>query len=262
MKKNKYPKVSVIMNCFNGEKFLHESISSVIKQTYKNWEIIFVDNESTDNSIKIAKSFNDKRIKIFKTKKFETLYKARNLAISKSIGKYICFLDTDDWWHKNKLFTQINFIQKNKNIKFIFSDCFIYDEKLNFKKLHFKKKIISGKITQQLLDDYNIGILTVMIERDLFKKKKFNDKYNIIGDFDLFIHLSINENLYCLNKPLAFYRRHENNFSKKRGMHVDELRLWLKMNSKKLKKLGFKLFYLKIFYYRLFIINMLKFLGV
>ena len=112
LKVTNQPLVSVIMNCHNGERYLRQSILSVINQTYKNWEIIFWDNKSTDQSAKIAKSFKDKRIKYFKSNKFEKLYRTRNLAIKRSKGKYISFLDTDDFWNRNKLNSQINLIKK------------------------------------------------------------------------------------------------------------------------------------------------------
>ena len=67
--KIKKPLVSIVMNCFNGEKFLKKSVQSVIMQSFKNWELIFFDNRSTDKSLKIVKNFNDKRIKIVKSKK-------------------------------------------------------------------------------------------------------------------------------------------------------------------------------------------------
>ena len=108
------PLVSVIMNCFNGEKFLNVSIKSVLAQTYKNIELIFWDNLSTDNSAKIINSFKDKRIKYFKASKFTSLYEARNLAIKKAKGEFITFLDTDDWWHKNKIKKQFNLYKKKK----------------------------------------------------------------------------------------------------------------------------------------------------
>ena len=116
------PFISVIMNCHNGEKFLKKSIQSVLRQSYYNWELIFWDNCSSDNSASIIKSFNDNRIRYFKSKRFTNLYDARNQAIKKSKGEFICFLDTDDWWIKEKLKIQTNFIKKNKskNIKFIF----------------------------------------------------------------------------------------------------------------------------------------------
>lgn len=87
-----YPLVSVIMNCFNAEKYLEEAIQSVISQTYNNWEIIFWDNNSTDKSPEIVRSFQDKRIKYFKNSKTDIIYKARNLAIQKSSGSLIAFL--------------------------------------------------------------------------------------------------------------------------------------------------------------------------
>ena len=100
MKKIKKPLVSIIMNCFNGEKFLKKSLQSVLVQTFKNWELIFFDNRSTDKSLKIVKNFNDKRIKIVKSKKNLKLYHARNEAIKISRGKFIAFIDCDDWWKK------------------------------------------------------------------------------------------------------------------------------------------------------------------
>ena len=91
-----YPLVSIIMNCHNGEKFLEQSLQSILKQSYQNWELIFWDNVSSDSSSKIIKRYKDLRIKYYLSKKFEKLYKARNSALEKTKGDYICFLDTDD----------------------------------------------------------------------------------------------------------------------------------------------------------------------
>ena len=103
-----YPLVSIIMNCHNGQEFLEEAIKSVLSQKYQNWELIFWDNFSTDNSKKILQEFSDERIKYFKSNKFTNLYEARNLAIEKSKGEYIGFLDTDDLWATDKLQKQMN----------------------------------------------------------------------------------------------------------------------------------------------------------
>ena len=99
---SKSPLVSVIMNCYNGEKYLTDSLNSLLSQNYRNWELIFWDNISTDNSKKIFESYNDKRFKYYLAPKHEILYKARNLAIKKTSGDYIAFLDTDDIWSKDK----------------------------------------------------------------------------------------------------------------------------------------------------------------
>ena len=110
MKKNfNNPLVSIIMNCHNGEKYLKKSIKSVISQNYKNWELIFWNNQSKDNSKKIFKLFNDKRLKYFESKKFQKLYEARNSAIKNAKGEYICFLDTDDWWVNHMYYSMSKF---------------------------------------------------------------------------------------------------------------------------------------------------------
>ena len=130
------PLVSVIMNCFNGEKYLREAIDSVKAQTYQNWELIFWDNCSTDKSLKIIKKHKDKRIKIFKSKTFNNLYNARNLAIKRCKGKYICFLDVDDTWMKKKLEMQIKEISKDSSVKLLYTNYYVLfnDTKKKFKK--------------------------------------------------------------------------------------------------------------------------------
>ena len=87
--KNNQPLVSIIMNCYNGESFLHESIKSVLSQTYENWELIFWDNRSNDKSAEIFKSYNDKRFKYYYTSKHTLLSEARNEAIKRASGEFI-----------------------------------------------------------------------------------------------------------------------------------------------------------------------------
>ena len=106
--------ISIIMNCKNGQKYLEESIKSIINQNYQKWELIFYNNCSNDNSLEIVRSFKEQRIKVYNSKKNLSLYDARNKAILKAKGKYICFCDVDDWWIKSKLKKQLIEIQKKK----------------------------------------------------------------------------------------------------------------------------------------------------
>ena len=157
------PLVTVIMNCHNGQEFLDESLKSLLEQSYNNWELIFWDNCSTDNSKKILQSFSDDRIKYFKSDKFTSLYEARNNAVEKASGKYVGFLDTDDLWESSKIEKQLNYLKKNSEYKVLFSNYYILENKK--KKQYLKHKILlpSGTITQRLLDHYSIGILTVFL---------------------------------------------------------------------------------------------------
>ena len=234
--------VSIIINCHNGEKYLHESLNSVINQTYKNWELIFFDNLSTDKSRKILEKFNDRRIKYFKSEKFVNLYEARNLAVRKCSGNFISFLDTDDVWTKNKIEQQIKFYDKNKSYSFIFSNCYIYDEEKKKEKLYIKKKLPNGKITQELLNDYKVGLLTILVKRDLFKNNHFNHNYNIIGDFDFVLKLSLNTKFAYIDEPLARYRRHNKNFSKIHfSSYITEMKNWIKENKRFYNEKGYSL---------------------
>ena len=82
-------KISIIVNCFNGEKYLKQTVDSILEQEYENWELIFWDNKSTDNSSKIFKKYNDVRIKYFLAYNHTSLYMARNLATEKATGDFL-----------------------------------------------------------------------------------------------------------------------------------------------------------------------------
>ena len=228
------PLVSIIMNCHNGEKFLEQSLSSILKQSYKNWELIFWDNKSSDGSKKKFLKFKDKRFNYFFSKKHNKLYKARNLAIKKSRGEYVCFLDTDDIWKSNKLKKQVNFLNKNKKAALVYTDYLIMKNSKIVGKISKSKSLYSGEITQNLLDNYNIGILTIMIRKKILKKIKFNNKLDIIGDFDLMLKISRCHLIGSIQEALAVYRIHENNYSKKKmNIYIKEIGKWIEINKKK-----------------------------
>ena len=122
----KQPLVSVIMNCLNCSKYLSTAIDSVYGQTYNNWEIILLDNNSDDNSLAIVKKYDDK-IKYFRTSKIEKLGKARNIALEKSKGEYLAFLDCDDLWLPEKIEKQISLFENNKKLGLVFCDTIFCD---------------------------------------------------------------------------------------------------------------------------------------
>lgn len=107
--------VSIITPVYNAENFLEETILSVINQTYKNWELLMIDDCSSDQSYEVIKKYlkKDKRIKYFKNKKNSGPAVTRNNGISFSLGKYLAFLDSDDCWYEDKLKHQIDFMDKN-----------------------------------------------------------------------------------------------------------------------------------------------------
>ena len=203
--------VSVIMNCFNSEKYIKEAVDSVLNQTYKNWELIIWDNFSNDNTSKIINSINDQRIIYFYSEIHLTLGEARNEALKISKGKYITFLDSDDIWLANKLMEQIKFIKNNPKINFLYSDYFLIDENGKRKfKLNLKKYNHSGKILNSLLTQNTISLVTVFFESSFIKKEEnlFDTSLEVTEEFEFFTRLLKEYNAYYIDKPLAKYRIH------------------------------------------------------
>ena len=201
------PLISIIVNCHNGEEYLSLALESILKQTYSNWELIFFDNKSSDNSVKIIEG-KDPRIKIFKSNLFISLYEARNEAIEFCNGNAITFLDTDDIWIENKLEIQVSsFLEGNK---FIYGDYHQINENNN---LINKITPNPSKCTNELLIRNTISIGCVMIETELLKGEKFDPFYNLLGDFDLWVRLSQKNGITHLPFVLEHSRVHSNNLS-------------------------------------------------
>jgi len=220
------PLVSIIINCYNGEAFLHESIKSALSQTYKNWEIIFWDNRSTDQSAKIFKSYNDKRFNYYYAPRHTFLYEARNEAIKKSKGDFIAFLDVDDLWNENKLELQMPLFRDSK-VGVVYGNLYIINEKLNTKKIFLKRKKPRGFILDDLLKDYCTQLVTLVIRKSFLNNYQPAFNFHIIGDFDLMIRMSTKYKFDCVEKPIASYRIHGKNESLlNKDKQIEELKIW------------------------------------
>lgn len=224
------PLVSIIINCHNGEEYLEQTLRSVLNQTYKNWELIFFDNSSNDESKNIFKSFDDKRLRYFYNKKKINLYHARNKAIQKTKGEFITFIDVDDWWEKNNLKSRKEFFL-NRSYSFSYSNCHYYFEKNKKKKIFNKQKLPNGYIFESLCKNYLVNLSTIIIRRYYLSKLAyhFDSKYNVIGDYDLILRLSEKYLAHSIDKPLVNIRYHDKNFSRmNRGLHYKEYKIWYK----------------------------------
>ena len=211
--KNKF-KISIIVNCFNGEKFLEKCLNSILNQTFQNWELIFYDNYSTDNTKNIFKKFKDERFKYYCSESFLKLYEARNRAISKVDGDFIAFLDCDDWWETNHLESAHHFCI-DKSYYFFFSNAYNYIENKKKYFLH-KKKLPHGDVFNSLLIDYSVKISSLIIRKvylDKHFKKVFNSNFNIIGDFDLVMRMSSLGKAFSNNNPTVNCSFHGQNYS-------------------------------------------------
>ncbi len=149
------------MNCYNGARYLNDSLRSIINQTFQNWELLFWDNRSTDNSKKILESFKETRFKYYMSPKFTNLGEARYLASKHIYGDLLAILDTDDVWLPNKLEEQVNIFNKNQDLGLIYTNTIFFDKKNNHTL--YSKKQNSGNLFNHLLFNYNISLETVLI---------------------------------------------------------------------------------------------------
>ncbi len=204
--------VSVIINCRNSEKFIKETIDSVISQSYKNFEIIIVNNNSTDNTKKIIFSYNDNRIKYYELNETLSLGAARNIALDKSNGEFIAFLDSDDIWKRNKIF---NIIRKFKEgVGLVYSDVIYFNESKSF-RLYSHRKIYTGNCFKGLLYDYNLCMSSCVISNTIVKKHniKFDNYLKVCEDLDFFLKIAYVSKVAYVDETLTNYRIHENNLS-------------------------------------------------
>lgn len=203
--------ISIIMPVYNSEKFIEKSIKSVLNQDYNNWELLIIDDCSTDKSSKIISTYSNKykRIKHFKNEQNKGVSKSRNFGIKNAKGDYIAFLDSDDIWYNDKLSKQINFM-KNNNYVFTFTAYEIIDE--NGKQ---KNKIIkaSKEINyKKLLKGNNIGCFTVMIDKKIMENFLMPEIHH--EDYATWLKiLKKNYKAHGLNKILGAYRKREGSLS-------------------------------------------------
>jgi glycosyltransferase involved in cell wall biosynthesis len=212
--------VSIIMNCYNSEAYLKEAIHSVREQSYKKWEIIFWDNQSTDKSAAIAKGFKDSRIKYFYAPKHTDLGEARNLAVRKARGEWIAFLDCDDIWLSEKLNDQVDIIKKydrgGKSLGLIYGRAIIFGNHVEEEELFLDYKntnLPEGDIFSELVSKGNfIPLLSVLIKREAFwKVGGIDNSFNQAEDYYIFVKISEKYQVRCVQNVCCKYRIHNFN---------------------------------------------------
>lgn len=202
--------VSIVCPMYNSEKFIAETIQSVLNQTYENFEMLIVDDLSTDKSVEIVQNFSDKRIVLLQNSKNSGAAESRNNALRNAKGKWIAFLDSDDLWTPTKLEEQIFFMVQN-NYHFSFTNYVEVDQ--NGNELG---KIVTGPkvITKHKMKNFcYMGCLTVMYDAEIMGVIQIDEKIKKRNDYAIWLKCSKKANAYHLDKTLAMYRRHSGSIS-------------------------------------------------
>ena len=200
--------VSIIIPVYNGEKYIADTIQSVIDQTYKNWELIIVDDGSTDNTADVVKQFNDSRISYIK-KNNTGVSDTRNLGAMISKGEILCFLDADDIWLPENLEKKVEKLITEPKGVLVYSSMFLWDERNDYKTCKTTKKIVEddwGKFRRLMVPTIPSSAI---IKRDyFFEAGMFDTNISTSADFDLAIRLRELGEFGYLDEPLVLYRSH------------------------------------------------------
>ena len=208
-------KVSVIMPNFNCGNFIEETINSVINQTYKNWELLIVDDCSTDNSVEVIKKLQaaDERIKLFINEKNSGCAAARNRAMREATGKWIAFLDSDDLWTPDKLEKQLNFMTEN-GYKFSYTAYEHIDENSTPMNIRVTGP---GNLSKRKMFHYcYLGCLTAMYDTSELGVVQIPDEIaNGENDYAIWLKVVKKHKCYYIPEILAKYRVRSNSLSHK-----------------------------------------------
>jgi glycosyltransferase involved in cell wall biosynthesis len=206
--------ISVIIPCFNSERWLRDTLDSVFKQSYPVIEVIVVDDGSTDNSKDIISNYNHPITYIYQKNQGPSV--ARNVGIQNARGDYIAFLDSDDLWDENKLYQQVDYLEKNKDVALVFSNVRVIDEKSNYVYTHF------NKIPQQkgeLIKAFFLGKIGMNTPTIVARKVAIDsiggvdESLPMREDHHFLMRMAENYSIYHFKEPLVSRRMNEGSLS-------------------------------------------------
>ena len=230
------PAVSVIMNCLNSSRDLREAMDSLMAQTFTDFEVIFWDNCSTDESPAIAQSYGDK-VRYFRGKSIVPLGEGRNLALAQARGQYLAFLDCDDLWKPTKLERQVALFEANPRVGLVCTDTEIFDGKRVFKRLFAETSPQRGMAFAALMQRQWISMSSAMVSREALTSLSaekissgqginggwFDQSLNVCEEADVFYRIAHDWQLDHVDEPLTLWRVHGANTTfRKFGQFADE----------------------------------------
>ncbi len=212
--------VSIIIPAYNAQKYIRETIQSVLDQTYSNWELIIVNDGSNDNTEEIVERFNDPRLRYFKQPN-AGVSTSRNNGLEMSKGEYIAFLDADDIWLPDNLSEKITFLEHHQDCGLVHGDTQVINEKSEKQKIIYQGK--SGWILDDLLLWNGCCIpapSSILIQRNIIKKTgNWDPQLSTAADQEFFFRVAKNFKIGRIPKVLSLYREHTENMH----LNIDRL---------------------------------------
>lgn len=217
-------KVSVIIAAYNAERYIQGAIESALSQTYKDIELIVVDDGSIDRTAEIVKNF-DSKVEYIRHTENKGLSAARNRGISKAKGEYIAFLDADDVWMPTKIEDQIGLFESNKDLALVYSNCYKINRLgIEMGMLFDPIKLHRGFVFEKFLSDSFIATSSVVMKKQVLNELGvFDERLFVSQDFDLYLRVAEYHKIDFVGSPLVKYRIHPNALSsKERKLMLEE----------------------------------------
>jgi glycosyltransferase involved in cell wall biosynthesis len=202
----------------------------VLNQDFEDWELIIWDNRSVDETSQIARSFRDPRIKYYCASLHTTLGEARNLALDKSRGELIAFLDSDDLWLPNKLLSQVP-IFDDQEIGLVYSDTEIFNDEGAKRLMSTQGRGKPPMDHQELALNYNISLESAIFRKCILYDGdlRFDTRYSAIEEYDLFVRIAANRKVHYIADVHSKWRVHQNSITwKKEFQFIHEEKIWIK----------------------------------
>jgi len=215
-------KVSVLMPAYNAEKYISEAIDSIIGQSFHDWELIIVNDGSSDRTGEIILSYSDKRIKYLKNDGNKGIIYSRKLMINEATGEYLAFIDSDDTALPGRLQKQALFLDNNPDYVLCGTWGTLIDG--NSTKIKSIKLVTEhDEIRSSLLFSNTFIQSSIMIRRSVFENESYSDEFPVAEDYDLWCRLSRTAKLKNLPECLCNYRSHQSNISGEKKEQMDTL---------------------------------------
>ena len=231
MDENALPLVTVVIPTYNRHDLVVQTIASVLGQTYENFEILVVDDGSTDNTSEVIEAISDGRVRYIRRENAGFPAAPRNTGIQQAQGKYIAFLDSDDLWLPEKLQCQIDVMESRAHVNLVYCQAvpFYGSTDVLGDPWPDPKVASSGRVFESLAVSNNfMPCLTVMIRRSVLDQTGlFDEDPGLKGaeDFDLWLRIAYLSEVYFIPQVLALYREHEKGISK---VQTTQCRSWLR----------------------------------
>lgn len=205
------PLVSVIVTTFNRASLLSQTLASILAQTFGDFELIVVDNMSTDETSNYVNGLDDERVRYFKNPNYGVIAVNRNYGVMQAKGEYVAFCDDDDLWMVDKLSKQIELLNENSNVVLTYSHAESFlGEKIISKRMN--RRTVHQNHFFQLLRGNFIPNSSVLIRRDVFNALGgLNESTSIREDYDMWLRIANSYSILGIDQVLIKYRLHNNN---------------------------------------------------